>query len=1206
MTGKIYNDTNGNSEFNESETGVAGRTVTIKDTTGKSIKNTNGEELSIVTGEDGAFTFQFTVEEGSFHIFFTSLENEYLSSSKESTELLIGSDFKKDYNAQLTAYTEPKFIGHNRQVLYVNGAIAGIATPDPNAGKVTGVFYDDKNHNGLQDEGEPGLPNLKLQVAVLDSSEVATWVSDGSGQPINFFTGMDGSYWIEIPATMMTAYPTNQWLVKTDLACARNTPQASADGKPGNDFRCNLPESGSQTTFAFDSSKTAVKNAAIPSWDFQGVVYADFNDRSTKQADEYGLSGINIYFQTNAGSFDEPNMVRLKDINGTEINLTTDENGQYFYHAISHTNGGALGTIGEHIELFTPWETVLNPAGTNIEKLSPFYFTRPGEIGSDFGEAETSPFHSSQFTPQVGQAHPKVSEKNAGVPFFRVSGIFFNDANKNSVRDAGEAGVAEIKLMPKGMQAYGGTAYIGNMEPVYTDSEGRYAIDYLEGINVNTDPTVCSALNGTTYTLSNYSASSADPLAVGTDFKKLEDDSLEKTFCPTYDDPPVGDLNFFGGVINSVPAADADKVMIRNAGLQSNTRTITGVIYGNKGDDNWDWQPGELGIPNIKLEIVIKSSETVVPASEFSVYQDTTDANGRYKFVFKDTYNTTGVNFVVRAVFPEGTTGHQFGPDTPSMCTSTASQVCNDFYRDPTSYDNETHIFQIEEPVTYKNGAMPRAVHTIAGLIYNDYDGDSEYQTNPGGNDDPVAGRAVYLNDAAGNPILNPDATRYHVITDSKGKYTLAFTDAAASKQWVVTMDSPAGELIGKSNPISNGDRFGNEFSKANASDTFASVAITSQSGQAVYAAGAILAPSIRGIVYHDINANSILDEGDSAVSYYSVSLCKPDGTVVASDNTTTPSLGGGDFIGGKYTFKGSDQLNLEDGPYVVCVPQRMYELFSPKNPSTDTVIGADLNHDTVFKTVGEVIWRGSDAINITAENPQKQINIGMTEVHSGVYKLKKNWENVPAGAVPAVAIKIEVCSAITIIEPDPDNCNHEDHFRPFRLIQMPTSAPYEKIVTGLDSSTPVSYDLTAVNTYRFTEVMPDGSPLNLPNYTSVRNPDSTEGETPNQINVISFTNTYTPPEKITVTGTKTWSAGTPNAVKNTAVVKFKLQRRLAGSTGAFEDFTDGATKTLDTANGATTVTWKWTRRMRIIRIMNSRSLNRLCRRISQCRASTR
>lgn len=175
---------------------------------------------------------------------------------------------------------------------------AGVYIP----AKIEGLAWHDLNANGIQDEQEPGLPAVTVKLYNDDDEQIATVVTDSSGNYI-FEDLLPDTYYAEVQV------PTDYFL----SPMGKGTPRLDSDFDPTS--RKNSPhtlQSGDESQRFFDAGLYML--ASVGDW-----VWLDLNADGIQDQDEPG--------------FPYPIVINLYDYTNKKLlfTFTTDETGAYVF-----------------------------------------------------------------------------------------------------------------------------------------------------------------------------------------------------------------------------------------------------------------------------------------------------------------------------------------------------------------------------------------------------------------------------------------------------------------------------------------------------------------------------------------------------------------------------------------------------------------------------------------------------------------------------------------------------------------------------------------------------------------------------------------------------------------------------------------------------------------------------------------------------------
>jgi len=319
----VWFDENGDGVQDKGEKPVAGVTVTLRDSHGDVVK-------SVKTDKDGYYVFPDLDPSTDYTVEFPKTV-EVDGKSYELTSPSKGGDKSKDSNpdadgvAKVTTPAEgANKTGHGQaDDPSIDAGYKPVKTVDPTPEPTPSVsvgdkVWFDKNKNGKQDKGEPGIPDVELTLVGPDGKPVVNI----HGKPVKpTKSGKNGEYeFIDLPAL-----PAGQhYRVKVTAV-----PKGYAPTKPG----VGDPSQDSSTGFA-DSSDLVKDGARDDTLDFGFVkpsvsvgdkVWFDKNKNGKQDKGEPGLEGVCLEL---VGPDGKP----VTDIFGNVVkSVKTDKNGTYLF-----------------------------------------------------------------------------------------------------------------------------------------------------------------------------------------------------------------------------------------------------------------------------------------------------------------------------------------------------------------------------------------------------------------------------------------------------------------------------------------------------------------------------------------------------------------------------------------------------------------------------------------------------------------------------------------------------------------------------------------------------------------------------------------------------------------------------------------------------------------------------------------------------------
>ena len=283
--------------------------------------------------------------------------------------------------------------------------------------------FQDTNANGIQDAGEPGIAGVTVNLKNAAGVVVGTTVTAANGS--YGFDVAPGTYSVQVVAPGYSVAPQTQ---------GTNTAIDSNIDATGNSAPVTLSSGQSNNTIDAGLYKMA---------SLGDRVWLDTNGNGQQDAGELGKAGVVVNLLNAAGA-----------VIATQ---TTDANGNYLFTNL---------TPGSYSVQFTA------PTGYDLTTAN------VGAAASD-SDANATTGITSQYTLGSGETNLTV---DAGLVASKVNlgdRVWF-DCNKNGVQDAGETGVAGVKvyLIGAGNDGVFGTAD-DTSRSTTTNAQGNYLFDQV-------------------------------------------------------------------------------------------------------------------------------------------------------------------------------------------------------------------------------------------------------------------------------------------------------------------------------------------------------------------------------------------------------------------------------------------------------------------------------------------------------------------------------------------------------------------------------------------------------------------------------------------------------------------------------------------------------------------------------------------------------
>ncbi|MCP4352605.1 MAG: hypothetical protein GY795_44680, partial [Desulfobacterales bacterium] len=926
----VWYDSNEDGIQDASETGINGITVSLySDADGDGIAEPDTDDGALLStadtsvnssGNSGYYSFTGLVP-GSYFVIFT-VPAGYIVTIQD-----IGADDTIDSDADpvtgQTVVTE--LIDGEHDPTWD----AGLYASDETASLGNYVWYD-VNHNGIQEIGEPGIPNVRVNLLNSATGEVIWTITNGSGY--YEFTNLSPENYI-VEFELPTDY----------IFTVQNQGQDySTDSNP------NIATGRTEiiALSAGENNLTIDAGMFSPYASLGNYVWHDTNENGLQDSEEPGIPSVTVSL--------------WDSVTGQSVASTmTDNNGYYEF-------------------------TGLNPGDYVVEFELPsgYNFTDPHQGTDD--DADSDPDPTTGRTPPVTlSAGENNTATDAGMftPELTSLGDYvWYDANYNGIQDADEPGVPEVKV---NLYDYTGTILldtITNEEGLYvfTDLEpGDYLVEFIlpdgyaftrmnQGDNDALDSD--AGTDGRTHIITLGSgehfretdAGLYTPITLG-DLVWMETDNngipspgeglpdirivlydgndnlIAETFTNEngnylFTNLPPGDYSievdtttlpdraeqFFDpdGVLDSgidLPDQQTD-YFDADFGYRLNTASLGDYVWYDA-DQNGVQDYGEPGITGVLVNLY-DSTGDIIAVTE-------TGASGFYKF--------TGLkpgDYIVEFILPER--GYMFSPK------DSGTGVLQDIFdSDADTETGRTGIITLsfgEENLTADAGmvvpGMPSA--GIGNFVW--------YDANQNGNQEPdetgVAGVNVLL--------INPETGAVIAATTTDGSGFYAFEGLVPGNYVVEFQSSDSDYTL---TPQYQGN---DETSDSNADPaTGQTDLITLSSGEHNLTVDAgMISGTIPGglgyFIWYDINSNGIQEPDEPGLSDVKVNLYDSTGTSLIATAFTGS--------GGHYEFTG-----LPPGDYIVeFILPRGYD-FTLQNQGENPEIDSDADADTGFSHVVHV-----------------------------------------------------------------------------------------------------------------------------------------------------------------------------------------------------------------------------------------------------------
>lgn len=499
---RVWFDSNGNGTQDENEPGIKNVNISIQGPDGLPVTDVYGNTVgNVTTGPNGEYSFtNLPVLEDSQNYTVIVDENSPGLFGLTPTESNVGgrstdSSNQGESTIGLTAHNE---IDDTIDFGYVKGKVS-----------VGNFVWEDVNKNGIQDENEPGIQGVTLNI--LDPNGNPATHVDGTLVPPAITTESGEYLFSNLPTiseeqsyTVIIDNEASAEVLKDfDPTVREIGDNRESDSSTGSSVSTiPLTQEGAtdlSNDFGFvKNAPTPPPVVVIPSVSVGNYVWMDSDRDGIQDSDESGIEGVSLAL---TGPEGEP----VENNSGNIVESTvTDGNGWYSFNNLPALIDGESYTVtvdnnSESLNGLTP--TVEN-AGDDVAGDSSTLSADSVSLTTNDAVDDTLDFG---FVATVKE-NPPVVEEPAVVS---VGDRVWQDNNKNGIQDTGEPGISGVKLV---LLDSAGEAVINpenSVEEFYaiTDENGFYSFENLPALNENDFYTVGIDRDdeGTAVVLENYS-----------------------------------------------------------------------------------------------------------------------------------------------------------------------------------------------------------------------------------------------------------------------------------------------------------------------------------------------------------------------------------------------------------------------------------------------------------------------------------------------------------------------------------------------------------------------------------------------------------------------------------------------------------------------------------------------------------------------------
>ncbi len=844
--------------------------------------------------------------------------------------------------------------------------------------------WEDKNANGVQDSGELGIASVTVNL--LDSSQniIQTKTTDSNGA--YSFTNLDpGTYYVSV------VVPADYYISPKGIRTAGVT--------DANDSDIDNTGKTVSVTLASGGSNPNLDAGLFRAGSIGDFVWEDTNGNGVQDTLEPAINGVKVTLLGSDGT------TRAKDINGVDVaDTSTDSNGLYKFSNLKPGNyyvlfekpngfdGATLRNVGAVDKDSNIDRTTFKTAAVTI--ISYEYvdtidagFYKNAHIGDyvwsdtnadgvqDSGESgipnvavnlyNGATIVASTTTDASGYYHFDIIPGTYTVEFIRPSGY----SNVSAYKQGGDVAKDSDIQAVVGTSGKTGLITVASNETNNTIDAGYYKTTSIgnfvwndknaDGIQGGTEP----GIKGVTVNLYDSSKTKIDSQATKDDGSYSFINLLPGTYYVGFDAIPSG----FNTVspkesgLDRTNDSNIDTATLMSAGVTLTSGQVDDTIDAgfymtcSIGDKVWEdknadgvQNAGEAGIQGVTVTLIDGSGNSTGETC-------LTGASGEYEF--------SGLIPGAYSVSFEKKSGYFASPKLGAGSTSaTDSDIDTDTFKTAVitllSGDINNDI----------DAGMFRKV-TIGDFVWEDLNANNKQDSSEKG----IADVNVTLYNGA-------DAVISSMKTDKDGKYL--FTDLIPGTYYV-EFEKPNGFDNASQKKIGTDEAIDSNIS---VSAPFKTDNIVTVSGDDIRTidAGFFKLASLGDLIWEDMNANGIQDNGEKGIENILVSLLDSNGDIYRQAATDS---------NGEYLFTG-----LIPGNYSVQIVKPLaFSNVSPRYVGTDTALDSNISLDTfttdeislssgevnrtldggLFKlaSIGDYVWYDDNSNGIQDEPSSRGVN---------------------------------------------------------------------------------------------------------------------------------------------------------------------------------------------------------------------------------------
>ncbi|MEM1119009.1 MAG: SdrD B-like domain-containing protein [Bacteroidota bacterium] len=414
IVGTVFIDENEDGLQGNNEGGIGGVTVTLYDAEGTVVRTTT-------TDENGSYTFN-DIMEGDYYIIVDVSTNTDGVPNYEGTLKDAGDD---DFDSDVDPNTGRSDTFTHVPVDGNSDLDAGFIEP---TATITGFVWYDLNENGLQNEGENGIPGVRVDLLDGSGNVIANTTTDANGE-YDFTDIKSNDYTLEFDAS-------------NDPVVGDNYETTLQDVGSDERFDSDISQTSNDVSFTFNASQGNADYDAgftLPLANIMGIAFDDLDKNGLQGNNEPMIGGVTVTL--------------FKADNQVVGTTTTDANGFYRFNEIMGGSYYVAFDISTNTAAIDDYEITIQDAGDD---------DFDSDIDPNTGRTATFTFN------------PADGDDNYDAGYFlgtgSVTGTVFNDLNENGLQDVNEPGIGGVEvtvIAPDGIPINASTS----------ETDGSFAVD---------------------------------------------------------------------------------------------------------------------------------------------------------------------------------------------------------------------------------------------------------------------------------------------------------------------------------------------------------------------------------------------------------------------------------------------------------------------------------------------------------------------------------------------------------------------------------------------------------------------------------------------------------------------------------------------------------------------------------------------------------